>query len=94
MIHFIRTKENKTLLECEVTKEDLHCSVGLEEYSNYLLNTEDKQKFIQQISELYELRSLWWEVHEDSGKFKSKDDFVKYHFLKVVKEFDLSYVTD
>lgn len=97
MIHFLRNKQNRTIIECEVYNGDLHAATNIEEYSNMLIDLYNKDlhyPFIQSISDLDEIRGWWWEQAEDSGEYKSIDDFVKEKFLEVAEKHNLNYVTD
>lgn len=97
MIHFLRNKINHTIIECEVYKDDLSAATNIENYSMMLIDLHNKDlhnPFINDISELDQIRGWWWEMAEDSGDYKSIDDFVKEKFIAVAKKYDLNYVTD
>jgi hypothetical protein len=97
MIHFLRNKINHTIIECEVYKDDLSAATNIENYSMMLIdlhNNDLHNTFINDISELDQIRGWWWEMAEDSGDYKSIDDFVKEKFMAVAKKYDLNYVTD
>lgn len=95
MIHYLRTSDNRTIISCDVSSKDLRSAVELETYSRYLLSLPyDKHEFITQISQLDELRGMWWEMEEDSGKWKNIDEFVAYFYKQVSFELDLLYITD
>jgi hypothetical protein len=94
MIHFLRTQQNRTLIECEVYKDDLHTSTNLTEYSLFLLNSENKEEVISDFSSLDEIRGWWWEKEEMMGDWKSIDEFVKTKFVEIADKYDLRYVTD
>lgn len=102
MIHFLRNEKNRTIIECEVYKNDLSAATNIEEYSKMLLginkkgytSTSTTEIFIQSISDLNEIRGWWWEGGEDSGIYTSIDEFVKEKFMEVAEEFGLNYVTD
>ena len=97
MIHFLRNKENRTIVECEVYKDDLSAATNIITYSEMLLDFDNKELqkyFIAMIYELDQIRGWWWEQAKDSGEYKTIDEFVKEKFLWFVKEFDLTYVTD
>jgi len=97
MIHFLRNKINQTIIECEVYKDDLSAATNIENYSMMLIdlhNNDLRYPFINDISELDQIRGWWWEMAMDSGDYKSIDDFVKEKFMVVAKKYDLNYVTD
>jgi hypothetical protein len=97
MIHFLRNKINHTIIECEVYKDDLSAGTNIENYSMMLIdlhNNDLRYPFINDISELDQIRGWWWEMAMDSGDYKSIDDFVKEKFMTVAKKYDLNYVTD
>ena len=97
MVHFLRNDKNRTIIECEVYKDDLSSSANIEEYSKMLLDLHRKDLhlvFIQAISDLDEIRGWWWEQGNESDDYESIDDFVKEKFLSVAKKFKLNYVTD
>ena len=97
MIHFLRNQRNQTIIECEVYNDDLSTGTNIENYSMMLIDLHNKDlhyKFISDISQLDEIRGWWWEMAEDSGNYKSIDDFVKEKFIEVAKKYDLNYVTD
>ncbi len=94
MIHFLRTQQNRTLIECEVNNDDLHASTNLTEYSLFLLNSENKDKIISDFSSLDEIRGLWWEKEEMMGDWVSIDEFVKTKFIEIADKYGLIYVTD
>ena len=94
MVHFLRNKDNRTIIECQVSKEDLSSAVDITEYSYMLLSIDDKKNFIMWMTQLAEIRGWWWESEEDSNQWKSIDDFVGNKFKYVASIYDLIYVTD
>ena len=107
MIHYLRSDNNRTIIECEVTKNDLSASVDIEQYSKILLdyiatglqtnNTKYNvilTNFKEQIHNLNEIRGWWFEKEEDNDDWKSIDEFVATQFALVATEFNLKYVTD
>jgi hypothetical protein len=97
MIHFLRNKNNRNIIECEVYKDDLSSSVNIENYSSMLLDLYGKgahHSFISEMSDLDEIRGWWWEQAKSSGDYKSIDDFVREKFLMVAEHYDLNYITD
>ena len=93
MTHFLRTKDNRTIIACDVGSNDLSSSVDIREYTKMYLLLLDNT-FMESIAELDEIRGWWWEQAEDSGEYETIDEFVKEKYLWVAKEFDLNYVTD
>jgi len=99
MVHYLRTSQNRTIVECEVTKNDLSSSVGVTESSRMLLNLNEANKgyaktFLSEIASLSEIRGEWWEYAEMKGEWKSIDDFVKSRFEEVASKWGLNYITD
>ncbi len=97
MVHFLRNENNRTIIECEVYKDDLSAGTNIENYSAMLIELHNKDlhhPFISDISQLDQIRGWWWEMAKDSGNYKSIDDFVKEKFMEVAKKYDLNYVTD
>ncbi len=97
MIHSLRNKGKQTIIECEVSTDDLSSATNIENYSMMLIDLHNKDlhySFISDISQLDEIRGWWWERVKDSGKYKSIDDFVKEKFMEVAQKHNLNYVTD
>ncbi len=97
MVHFLGNENNRTIIECEVYKDDLSAGTNIENYSTMLIDLHNKglhHPFISDISQLDQIRGWWWEMSKDSGDYKSIDDFVKEKFMEVAKKYDLNYVTD
>ena len=94
MIHFLRNEKNRTIIECSVYNDDLSAATVITEYSEMLLNVEDKKSFIEDISALDEIRGWWWEKEMDFGDWKNIDDFVGSKFKEVARQWNLNYVTD
>jgi len=64
-----------------------------------LLNLSEANKsyaksFLEEISDLSEIRGSWWEMGEDSEKWKSIDDFVSNQFKEIASKWGLNYITD
>ena len=97
MIHYLRNQRNQTIIECEVYNDDLSTVTNIENYSMMLIDLHNKDlhyPFINDISQLDEIRGLWWEIAEGSGKYKSINDFVKEKFIEVSQKYNFNYVTD
>jgi hypothetical protein len=97
MVHFIRTANNRTIIECMVyikhdglnKYSDLSAVVNISEYSKNLLEMPDtmRAEFVDKISDLSEIRGAWWERWEDSGEYVSIDEFVEECFMNFLKVF-------
>lgn len=105
MVHFIRSFENRTIIECEVIahKNDLSAAVNIREFVSKMkeLHKWDQDDFAEDIACLAEIRGWWWEQAEDSGQYASIDEFVAEKFKAVVDKYNhddafehLIYVTD
>ena len=96
MIHFLRTQNNRTIIECEVYNDDLSSSIDIYEYSMFLLNLEGdlNEFFVGDINDLNEIRGLWWEKEKDFGNWTSINEFVASTYKKIGKEWGLKYITD
>lgn len=65
MTHYLHTKNNKTIVDIEQTKDDIRCVVSIREYSYLLLNMENKREqniMIEDFNNLQEIRGTWFEV--------------------------------
>lgn len=99
MVHFLRNKSNRTIIETSVYNNDLHTSTSIAYYTIKFVKIfeEDKAQaidFSQDIDNLSEIRGLWWEKEMDFGNWKSIDDFVEHQYKLVAKKWNLNYVTD
>lgn len=94
MVHFLRNKNNFTIIECEVHDKDLSAAIDILEYSEILLSLESEEQrndFVTDMNYLNEIRRGWW---EDDPGVQTPEEFVTDEFAKVAKRWDLIYVTD
>ena len=98
MVHFLRDKNNDTLIECEVYDRDLSAVVYLYNYSYYLLESIDtsvdidaRYDFIADLHYLSEIRGKYW---EDEPGVQTPEEFVTEEFTRVAEKWNLNYVTD
>ena len=94
MIHFLRTQQNRTIIECEVYNDDLHTATNISEYSRFLLDSICQEEIIEDFDSLDQIRGWWWEREEPFGDWASIDEFVKTKFIEVAERYNLRYVTD
>jgi len=91
MIHYLRTKNNRTIIECEVTHNDLHSYIDVEQYSKILIESDKKNVIVWDFDELHNIRRIWFENEDDSTGI---NDFVSNEYRRVAKKYDLNYITD
>lgn len=110
MTLFIRDKENKTIVDCEIWNKkegdyiytDISTSIDIETYSKLLLNTTGrliKLDIIETFWYSQELREWLWHGYYSSGSNNGEDlddikNEVKKFFTEVCNRFDLEYVED
>jgi hypothetical protein len=99
MVHFLRDKDNHTIISCDVSKTDLRSSVNVRYYTSEFLkqgaySVISGSEFALNIDYLSELRGVWWEKEEDNPKWKNIDEFVATEYKIVAEKFKLNYVTD
>jgi hypothetical protein len=96
MTHFIRTKNNATIVDLEEGKNDFQVDIDIENYSKGLLLLPDdylKQEFIKDFSFISDLRGVWFGLIEPNSSERMRD-FIKDSFNFVCGRWDLCYVTD
>jgi hypothetical protein len=94
MVHFLRNKNNFTIIECDVHDNDLSTAIDLLEYSEILLGLEtetQRANFIDDMNYLNEIRRAWW---EDDPGVQTPEEFATDVFSAAAKRWDLIYVTD
>ena len=94
MVHFLRNKDNWTIIECMVYDHDLSAAIDILLYSEHLLGLEtetQRDNFITDMNYLNEIRRAWW---EDEPGVQTPEEFVAEEFAKAAKRWELIYVTD
>jgi hypothetical protein len=99
MTHYLRTSENKTIIECDVNGDDLSTCIHVWNYSSILLDLSESNRsyarsFAREFDDLSEIRGLWWEREKEFGDWNSVDEFIKSKFHQVSKIWGLNYITD
>lgn len=95
MIHFLRNKHNKTIVDLEASKEDVHCSIDIKNYTMYLIENiliVQWPEFASDIDELAEIRGEWWETKHPEDK--TPDDLAKRRCKEIGEKWGLIYITD
>lgn len=82
MVHFLRNESNRTIIETSVYNNDLRTSTSIAYYTIKFVKIFEEEKiqainFSQDIDNLNEIRSLWWEKEMYFGNWKSIDEFVE-----------------
>jgi hypothetical protein len=96
MVHFLKNKKNKTIIECESMDDDLFSSIYLINYTNdfleyYNLDKEKANDFLNEICDLDSIRNLWWESNYDNKNWDDVDHFISERYKKSSGKFDLNY---
>lgn len=109
MTLFIRTKDNRTLVDIEVpsNKFDIRSAINIEEYSKVLIHYVKNEPckvdiFIKAIDEFSEIRGWLWEMYIHTlPKSRPTEEYcimirdeVKKRMKEVCTTFDLSFVED
>lgn len=97
--YFLRDKFNQTIVDCEVSKKDVHCAINISNYTKFYTSLYDEDEaialgFRDDIDEISEIRGWWWEREEDDPKWKSIDEFVDSVFSDTAEHWQLNYVKD
>jgi len=95
MIHFLRDKQNNTIIEISAY-EDVRASVDLEAFSERLLaiTTEDPAEFVADMEFLNNIRAFWFEVNYYEKRFKTTNEMAKHFCKEAARKWNLYYVTD
>ena len=110
MVLFLRTKDNKTIIEVEYYVKDeyleVSSTVDVEIYSNVLISkfvdgdlAEMRSEFISDIASIDEARGWLWEVYF-MGRKNTKDEYdevlkeLRNTILHVANKYDFIYVED
>jgi hypothetical protein len=93
MIHFIRDLKNRTIVDIETTKNDIHVKVDIRFYTLHLFTLCDPNTldFMDDTDDLDNLASEWFESKPD---FRSIDDFVRSVCKSFTNKWNLCYVED
>ena len=103
MTLYLRNEKNRTIVDIDLyVKEDyveLHSSIDIENYSNYLLNNLDrKNEIISDFDDLSELRGWLWEVFLQGDNTADKYNITLEEVRKMLKKYankhNLYYVED
>jgi hypothetical protein len=88
-IHIITNSENKTIIECSVTTEDMFVAVNIRNFVDYLneLHKWSQSYFVDDIDQLSNIRDWCWE-QRNSGEYNSTDEFVADKYNKLIGKYN------
>jgi predicted lipase len=94
MIHFLRDKGNKTIVDIEAMDKDISCSINIFNYSTFLLNIPVGKRliFASDIDAISEIRGEWFETkhpHENTT-----DKLAEKRCKQLSEKWNLRYVVD
>tara|TARA_Y100000310_G_scaffold332064_2_gene406896 strand:- start:457 stop:762 length:306 start_codon:yes stop_codon:yes gene_type:complete len=101
MIHFIRDKDNNTIVDCEAMKDDMSCQVNIYNFYLFLMDYSTNHYPVWPIDRLdeaardfdnvQEIRGLYWERNELN---ETPDEMAARVLKELAEKYDLYYVTD
>lgn len=96
MIHYIRTENNKTIVDTETINNDIHIGIIIGSFAKMLLETEESKRneFIKDFDNLQDIREEWNGRQRIREEYKNADEFVTLRFQNISKKWNLRYITD
>ena len=93
MTHYLRTKENNTVVEAEGLKDELSVVVCIWEFSDLLLSqdADDKRICANDFDTIQEFRAEWFETVDQK---ETPDEFLARRLQEFGEKWGLGYVTD
>ncbi len=93
MIHFLRDKNNHTVVDIEAMPEDIRCVVVIERFAEKLLSLSSSLRplFIADMQLIQEIRGYY---HEKNTWNETPDVIARNWLIPVAQRWDLVYVTD
>jgi hypothetical protein len=85
-------RNGKTIVDVEVTKDDLHCVVCIDEYSSLLIAKQTRQDDV--IVDFHMLQEIRGEWHENQTTVESLNEFVKRRLREIGDKYTLQYGID
>jgi hypothetical protein len=92
LIHFLRNKNNQTIVDIEVMENDVSCVVDIETYSYHLFELDEsfRIEFIQDIADIQNIRDVYFETNHNF----TPDELSKHRCTALSKKWGLYYVVD
>jgi len=99
MTLFLRTSDNRTIVDIEATDKDLHVVICIGEYSRLLLMIDPalQQEFIEDFRHVQELRGVWFEKLRLDQWYRytySSREFAQLVLTRLAFKYNLSFVVD
>lgn len=95
--YFVRTIDNRTIVDIEATKDDVHCAIDIFYYTRELFRQmacsfDTGKNFIDNIERASEIRGEYFEQVGDNKL--SAAELAKIICMKIADEHDLMFVED
>jgi Mor family transcriptional regulator len=94
VIHYLRNDFNRTIVDIEASKTDLHALVDIEHYTSFLDKIENKVLRRRWISDMSRIQELRGEFHETPCQSRTPDEFARFICNELSDRWGLYYVTD
>ena len=93
MIHFLRDKNNHTIVDVEALPSDIKCVIVIERFAEKLLSLSDALRplFIADMQLIQEIRGY---LFEKNTWTETTDEIAKAWLIPIAQRWDLVYVTD
>ncbi len=93
MIHFLRDKNNHTIVDIGALPCDIRCVVVIEHFAEKLLSLSSSLRplFIADMQLIQEIRGYY---HEKNTWKETPDEIARNWLIPVAQRWDLTYVTD
>ncbi len=93
MIHFLRDKNNNTVVDIEAMPKDIRCVVVIEHFAEKLLSLSDSMRplFIADMQLIQEIRGYYFEKNTWN---ETPDEIARNWLIPVAQRWNLGYVTD
>lgn len=98
MTIFLRNSKKQSIVDIEVSENDISSAVSIEFYSQLLLeNLHRREEVINDFTQIDELRQWFWEVYTENTDAPSLNDLLRQLemiLLPIADKYNLYYITD
>lgn len=98
MTIFLRNSKKQSIVDIEVSENDVCSAVSIEFYSQLLLeNLHRREEVITDFTQIDELRQWFWEVYTENADAPSLNDLLRQLemiLLPIADKYNLYYITD